>query len=448
MEHRKVKYGRTWWKRQRKKNQTPSRPKSCDNDQDMIVLRQWMHKDGYTGCSLKPAVFPDTGRGLMTTRNISPGNILISIPEALLITTDTVLDSDLGQMIANSKMKLKPIQVLVLFLVVERYKGSASQWQHYVDVLPKEYTTPLYFNHDEINSLNDPIKHQATELIDNVAELFKSTQYSIKHLDYKIGTVSLDDILTYDIFKWAWCAVNTRSVYIDHINSDWLDTTTEKNHFALAPYLDLINHTNSAKVEAGFNFENRCYDIKTLDTYKKYDQVFICYNQHSNVKLFLEYGFILPDNDCSIVSVTPSDIYTICKKLSHLGNIKEKLKFLNQKELLVNLEVSLNGASWNLKTCVLILSANTEKNEYSFMKCVYDSSDSCYTTCKMLMKTLLENKIESAGNHDSCRKGFESSEAPLPYKAVIIDTLNGERERILRSNIKMLLTNKEYFLRD
>ena len=42
-------------------------------------------------------LFSDTGRGLMTKRSISVGDMLISLPKTLLITTETVLTSQAGE---------------------------------------------------------------------------------------------------------------------------------------------------------------------------------------------------------------------------------------------------------------------------------------------------------------------------------------------------------------
>ena len=41
--------------------------------------------------------FSDTGRGLMTKTSISQGEILLSLPKTLLITTETVLASQAGE---------------------------------------------------------------------------------------------------------------------------------------------------------------------------------------------------------------------------------------------------------------------------------------------------------------------------------------------------------------
>lgn len=49
------------------------------------------------------------------------------------------------------------------------------------------------------------------------------------------------------------------------------------------------------QIKAGFNEDNRYYEIKTSKSYNKYDQVFISYGSHPNIKLLLEYGFVLPN---------------------------------------------------------------------------------------------------------------------------------------------------------
>lgn len=57
------------------------------------------------------------------------------------------------------------------------------------------------------------------------------------------------------------------------------------------------------QVEAAFNKNNNCFEIKTYNSFRKYDQVFISYGAHSNTHLLMEYGFILPDN--------PHDVYEL-----------------------------------------------------------------------------------------------------------------------------------------
>ena len=67
---------------------------------------------------------------------------------------------------------------------------------------------------------------------------------------------------------------------------------------ALAPYLDLLNHSFDAVMEAGVDIHKSTsgYQIVTKTKIKKFGQAFINYGPHDNTKLLLEYGFFLPNN--------------------------------------------------------------------------------------------------------------------------------------------------------
>lgn len=68
----------------------------------------------------------------------------------------------------------------------------------------------------------------------------------------------------YADFLWAWHVINTRSVYYTHpvaaaegeselsaLVSSQGDRGDNEDNFALAPYLDLLNHTDTAQVSYG-----------------------------------------------------------------------------------------------------------------------------------------------------------------------------------------------------
>jgi hypothetical protein len=66
----------------------------------------------------------------------------------------------------------------------------------------------------------------------------------------------------------------------------------KQNTYALAPFLDGLNHSN-VEAEGYFNKKTRCYQIDTQEKWSIGDQVFIYYGKYSNAKLLIEYGFIL-----------------------------------------------------------------------------------------------------------------------------------------------------------
>ena len=74
--------GRTWRKRQNKSEKATS----LAHGQEYITLFQWAKHNGVFFHKMKPAIFPGTGRGLMATRQINVGDLLIAVPKRLLIT--------------------------------------------------------------------------------------------------------------------------------------------------------------------------------------------------------------------------------------------------------------------------------------------------------------------------------------------------------------------------
>ena len=52
--------------------------------------------------------------------------------------------------------------------------------------------------------------------------------------------------IEYSQFLWAWFCVNSRSVFYRSAGSEFV--REDGNHLALAPYLDLLNHSVGAQV--------------------------------------------------------------------------------------------------------------------------------------------------------------------------------------------------------
>ncbi|KAJ2368785.1 hypothetical protein H4S01_001393 [Coemansia sp. RSA 2610] len=65
----------------------------------------------------------------------------------------------------------------------------------------------------------------------------------------------------------------------------------KRDSIALAPVLDLLNHSYQASVSTYFDAKCRRFVIKTLRPYHKGDEVFISYGPHDNGFMLAEYGF-------------------------------------------------------------------------------------------------------------------------------------------------------------
>ncbi|XP_051870105.1 SET domain-containing protein 4 isoform X2 [Pristis pectinata] len=326
-----------------------------------VQLRKWLKRKGFTDFHLVPASFPGTGRGLMTTKALQPGELVIALPEECLLTTRTVLGSYLGEYIERWKPRLSPLQALCTFLIAERHFGSRSPWKPYIDVLPKSYTCPVYFAEGSIRLLPGPLIKRFREQKKVVQELYLTSKCFFNSLQ-PLFSESVENIFTFDALCWAWCSVNTRTIYMKHEQSKFF--SREPDVYALAPYLDLLNHTPAAQVSAAFNQRSKCYEIRTLTKCRRYEQVFICYGPHDNQRLLLEYGFVAGSNPHSVVYV---DKDILCNHLSPKDKLLNgKLLFLQDQGLLENLTFGCDGPSWRLLTALKVFCLRAE--QYSLRK--------------------------------------------------------------------------------
>ncbi|XP_066477193.1 SET domain-containing protein 4 [Tiliqua scincoides] len=350
----KKKKGRTCRKRRRK--QSSSFSLCCVNlshKHEYILLKKWLKERGFEDSKLRPAQFSETGRGLMTTTTIKTGELIISLPEKCLLTTDTVLNSYLGEYIVKWKPSISPLIALCTFLIVEKYAHKKSLWKPYLDLLPDIYTCPVCLEQDVVNLFPEPLRRKAHEQRRLVRELYRSS----KHFFFALQPLfpkKVDSVFNYEAFRWAWCTINTRTVYMKHSQKECF--SREPDTYALAPYLDLLNHNPDVQVKAAFNEKTRCYEIKTIPCCTKYREVFICYGPHDNQRLLLEYGFVAINNPHSSVHVGKD---TLLKYL--IPKDKQKLSILHEHKLLDNLTFGWDGPSWSLLTALKLLCLEAEQ---------------------------------------------------------------------------------------
>lgn len=348
--------GRVWRhrKRRRQARESGTIPVAVDDDPVFVCLNQWLRKGGknFSQLDLKPAVFAETGRGLMATHAVQAGEVLVSIPEEVLVTTNRVMQDDvLRNALHDSHVKFRAMDVLTLFLLYHKYLGKMSPWKEYLDTLPAKYSVPAYCSQEEIFVLPETLKVHRLKQDQDVSQCFTHIQAAVstsKYLQSVLTSVCIEDVC------WAWFTVNTRAVYLKNQNP--APVVVGDDVCALAPYLDLLNHTHTAQVEAHLNHASGCYEIVTQVPYSQYDQVFINYGPHDNLKLYVEYGFILPENPYSHVPVALPEVVCVAKEaLGNSGNdFDSNIQLISIHGLDKNLGVSAEGPTWALEAAITI----------------------------------------------------------------------------------------------
>ncbi|XP_064380772.1 SET domain-containing protein 4 isoform X3 [Dromaius novaehollandiae] len=297
----------------------------------------------------------------MTTKALQAGELVISLPEKCLLTTGTVLRSCLGEYITKWKPPVSPLIALCTFLIAEKHAGAKSLWKPYLDVLPKTYTCPVCLEQDVVSLLPEPLRKKAQEQRTMIHELYMSSKAFFSSLQ-PLFAENTETIFNYSALEWAWCTVNTRTVHMKHSQRECF--SLEPDVYALAPYLDLLNHSPNVQVKAAFNEQTRSYEIRTDSQCKKYEEVFICYGPHDNQRLLLEYGFVAIDNPHSSVYVSSDTLLRYFPPLDKQRNAK--LSILKNHDFLENLTFGWDGPSWRLLTALKLL--NLGEDEFTCWK--------------------------------------------------------------------------------
>lgn len=140
-------------------------------------LMVWVRQNGgeYHGVSVDR--FPGYDLGLKADEDIAENTLIVAIPRRLMMTVEAAKKTILGKHIERDRiLSNMPNVALALFLLFEKFQED-SFWQPYINVLPKEYNTILYFDVKDLEEL------QGSPTLDSALKQIKSItrQYAYFH---------------------------------------------------------------------------------------------------------------------------------------------------------------------------------------------------------------------------------------------------------------------------
>ncbi|UJR24052.1 hypothetical protein I4U23_027020 [Adineta vaga] len=217
---------------------------------------QWFNSLGINTENVKVSYSDHHGFGLYSHQSlIEKDSIILSIPEHVFIKPSYEIDDLTG------------FEHLIIHLLEEKSNPYIEflrsiqcipSWRYYLnDQYPRQLKVPMS-------------KHQT-----------KYDQSRKKFPQYND-----------EEFLWAYYAINTRCV---HFNME-RESKDQDDNLCLIPYLDFVNHSIQPNTISKFNQITRSYEIRAMKSIEFNEQITFLYNPHSNIDLFIEYGFVLPSN--------------------------------------------------------------------------------------------------------------------------------------------------------
>lgn len=334
--------------------------------------------DGVTSWQRKQLVvdvadFEDTGRGMKAKRNILVGEVIISIPADLAITskvirTDPVMD-DLIENYIKKPDQVSYKELFMLYLLHQKSLGISSKFYKFLKTVPKSYTNPALWKPEEVQLLPKMLKEKTLAEQANINSSYEKVLTLISRCpafhDIKISKSE---------YYWAYFSLTTRAFYWgDHYTRTENAFIMHKNlvmspyrSYAMLPLIDMFNHhCNLGKSNAKLEETDR-FEIVTEAGFKKGDQVFIQYgSSHSSSDLLEFYGFfnIGVKNNNDVVKLELSDILEVVTPLS-----PEAVEYLEDNCLHKGFCVGWDGPSWSLQKAVAVLLAEDKDIQSDFVE--------------------------------------------------------------------------------
>uniref|UniRef100_A0A673UI73 protein-histidine N-methyltransferase n=1 Tax=Suricata suricatta TaxID=37032 RepID=A0A673UI73_SURSU len=229
-------------------------------------LMKWASENGASVEGFEMVNFKEEGFGLRATRDIKAEELFLWVPRKLLMTVESAKNSVLGPLYSQDRILQAMGNITLAFHLLCERADPNSFWQPYIQTLPSEYDTPLYFEEDEVRDL------QSTQAIHDVFSQYKNTARQYAYF-YKViqthphaNKLPLKDAFTYEDYRWAVSSVMTRQNQIP--TEDGSRVT-----LALIPLWDMCNHTSGLiyifygtrsnaefVIHSGFFFDNNSHD--------------------------------------------------------------------------------------------------------------------------------------------------------------------------------------------
>lgn len=165
---------------------------------------EWLEKYGAVIEGVEIAEYDNQGLGLRVTKELKEGDVVISIPRKVFMSTETAKNSSLSALIEKDPMLQRmPNVALALHLLVEK-NSPASFWEPYINLLPSSYTTVLYFTPDDFKEL------RGSPALEDALKQFKYVARQYAYFYRKFQSMILRDYFTFDEYRWAVSTVMTR----------------------------------------------------------------------------------------------------------------------------------------------------------------------------------------------------------------------------------------------
>ena len=249
----------------------------------------------------------DWMRCILASEDIKTNDILIRVPDNLLISLDIALNSEIGKYFdepLRKKLNSPHHCLLTAYLLQEEKKGKDSKWSFYFPFLPSSYSSfPIFYTENEMKLL------EGTQFYKIVIDKKKEIREDYDWICEK-----------YEGFKQY--SYSNFCKFREVVSSRIFGVTMKgKKNDIIAPYADLFNHCRPRSTHWAYEDDQNSFIVSSIENLNCGMEVFDSYGRKCNARFLLNYGFTIENNEDDEVKV-------ILNLNSDDSNYKDKVKIL------------------------------------------------------------------------------------------------------------------------
>ena len=226
--------------------------------------------------------YTDDYRGVLAKSDISKNEIIMTIPNDCLISLETALNTNYGNIIKEFMYKELNSPKHCLLSSFLLYEEKNKKYKYYFDLLPKDYNNfPIFYKKIELEYLKgSPFLEQIKEKKEDMKN------------DYNKLCEHLNNFNQFSFVKFCKARVLISSrIFGIAINKKKTDV--------LVPFADMLNHKRPKQTQWYYDDNLESFVIQAIENIKEGKEIFDSYGKKTNARFLLNYGFCLDDNDTS-----------------------------------------------------------------------------------------------------------------------------------------------------
>ncbi|KAI1760192.1 SET domain-containing protein [Hypoxylon sp. FL1150] len=258
------------------------------------------------------------GRGIVATADIPEDTVLFTIPRTAIISTQTSdLPSRIPQVFETTGLEDADNEAdedgsetsgppdnwasLILIMIYEYLQGGNSRWRPYLDVLPDQFETLMWWNDHELGEL------QASSIVSKIGKdeadgMFRAKVLPVveenAHIFYPDGSEKLseDQLMTLahrmgsTIMAYAFDLENDDEEADPENDDEWVEDKEGVLMMGMVPMADILNA--DAEFNAHVNHGEDSLTVTTLRPIRAGDEILNYYGPLGNGELLRRYGYV------------------------------------------------------------------------------------------------------------------------------------------------------------